>query len=142
LTEKEFISGWTRKIGKEGIKKFPDDFVGNMNLGEVELPGKTLFLGEEFFGTYEILTVDGNPFLQLKNHTKAKYIIYSNRLKPKIIKIPSLESEIKSAVSNYEDYLDGILKKIKQDYTKNFPDGKNSIASANEIFKILNLTRY
>jgi hypothetical protein len=142
LTEKEFISGWTKKIGKEGIKKFPDDFIVNKDLEEIELPGKTLILGEEFFGSYEILTIDGNPFLQLKSHTKAKYIIYSNRLKPKTIKIPLSEFEINSAVSNYEDYLDSILKEIKQDYTKNFPDGKNSIASANEIFKILNLTRY
>ena len=142
MTEKEFISGWTKKIEKEGIKKFPEDFIVNKDLEKIELPGKTLIIGEEFFGSYEILTIDGNPFLQLKNHTKAKYIVYSNRLKPKIILVPSSESEIKTAVSNYENYLDGILKEIKQDYTKNFPYGKNSIASANEIFKILNLTRY
>jgi hypothetical protein len=142
LTEKEFISGRAQKIKKEGIKNFPDDFIINLNTEAFELPGKTLVLGQEFFGSHEILTIDGNPFLQLNSYSKAKYIIYSNRLKPKIIRIPAFESDLNLAVSNYESYLDDILKKIKMDYINNFPDGKNSIASANEIFKILNLTRY
>ncbi len=142
MTEKEFISGWTKKIGEAGIKNFPDDFITNFITEEIELPGKTLVLGQEFFGSHEILTIDGTPFLQLNSFVKAKYLIYSNRLKPKFIRIPTNESEIKSAVSDYENYLDNILKEIKVDYNTKFPDGKNSVASANEIFRILNLTRY
>jgi hypothetical protein len=142
LTEKEFISGWTKKIEKEGIKNFPDDFITNLDKEAFELPGKTLVLGQEFFGSHEILTIDGNPFIQLSSHAKAKYLIYSNRLKPKSIMIPKNESEIKSVVSNYENYLDSMLKKIRADYNSNFPDGKNSVVTANEIFRILNLIRH
>jgi len=142
LTEKEFISGWIKKIEKEGIKKFPENFITNFDTEKIELPGMALVIGEEFFGSHEIFTVDGNSFLQLQSHIKAKYIVYSNRLKPKVIRIPASESDIKTAVSNYENYLDDILKEIKLDYEKIFPEGKNSILSANEIFKVLNLTRY
>ncbi len=142
MTEKEFISGWTKKIEEAGIKNFPDDFIENLTTKEFNLPGKALVIGQEFFGSYEILTIDGDSFLHVKSYIQAKYIIYANRLKPKIILIPLTESEIKTIVSNYENYLDEILKKIKLDYNKIFPDGKNSILSANEIFKILNLTRY
>ena len=142
MTEKEFISGWINKIGKTGIKDFPDDFIINFITEEIELPGKTLVLGQEFFGSHEILTIDGTPFLQLSSFDKAKYLIYSNRLKPKFIHIPTKNSEIKLAVSDYENYLDNFLKEINADYNIKFPDGKNSVVSANEIFRILNLTRY
>lgn len=142
MTEKEFISGWTKKIAEAGIKNFPDDFIKDLSTEVFKLPGKTLVIGQEFFGSHEILTIDGDSFLQVSSYSKAKYIVYANRLKPKIIKIPLLVSEIKTIVSNYEIYLDGILKEIKIDYNKIFPDGKNSIMSVNEIFKILNLNRY
>jgi hypothetical protein len=76
------------------------------------------------------------------SHTHAKYIIYSNRSRPAKIFIPQKEAEIKSAVEKYESYLDQLIKQIELNYKKTFPGGKDSALLTNNIFKILNLTRY
>ena len=77
------------------------------------MPGKALVIGGSFFGSLEILTTDGNLFLHVDSHLKAKYIIYSNRNRPLKISIPEKESEIKSAVEKYENYLDQLIKQLK-----------------------------
>ena len=142
MTEKDFISSWIEKIKAEGIKSFPDEFIDSKDFEEVALPGKTLIIGQEFFGSYEILSVDGSLVLHAENHTKAKFVIYANRMKPKKIKIPKGEKILKASVSSYEEYLDGFIKKIETDYRKNFPGIKNSGDVTNGILRILNLTRY
>ena len=142
MTEKEFISGWTNKISNEGIKTFPGEFINKSDNVIVKLPGKALVIGKEFFGSFEILTVDGSPVLHADSHVKAKYIIYANRMKPGEIIVPKDENGIKQSVTLYENYLDEFIKLIGIDYKKNFPGGKNSISVVNEIFKMLNLIRY
>ncbi len=142
MTEKEFISSWTSRINSEGIKYFPDDFIQLNEFDEVGLPGKALVIGQEFFGSYEILSIDGSLILQAENHSKAKYIIYANRLKPAKIKIPKQEKIVKDSVLKYEEYLDGIIKKIEADYKKNFPASKTYGDVTNNILRMLNLTRY
>ena len=109
MTEKEFTSSWTSKIISEGIKSFPDDFCRLNEFDEVTLPGKVLVIGQEFFGSYEILNVDGSLVLHAYNHSKAKFIIYSNRLKPLTIKVPKEEKVIKDSVSKYEDYFESCI---------------------------------
>ena len=141
MTEKEFISSWTEKLSDGNLKNFPGDFIESYDSSKIELPGKPLVIGEEFFGSYEVLTVDGNPVMQVESNEKAKYIIYANRLKPGSIIIPNDDGEIKKAVINYSRYLDSIIKEIESDYRKNFPSGVNSVSAVNDIFRILNLTR-
>jgi hypothetical protein len=111
-------------------------------LQDITLPGKALVIGGSFFGSIEILTTDGSVFMNVENHLKAKFIIYSNRNRPVKITIPEKEPEIKSAVEKYENYLDQLIKQIESDYKKSFPGGKESASLINNIFKILNLTRY
>ncbi|MGA7722331.1 MAG: hypothetical protein WCA84_14265 [Ignavibacteriaceae bacterium] len=106
------------------------------------MPGKALIIGGSFFGSFEILTTDGIVFLHADSQLKAKYIIYSNRNKPSKIIIPDKEPEIKDAVENYAKYLDELIIRIELDYKKCFPAGKGSTLLVNNIFKILNLTRY
>ncbi len=142
MTEKEFISEWINKISKEQTKKFPDDFINFKNANEIELPKKTLVIGQQFFGSFEVITVNGTLVLHAESHDKAKYIIYANKEKPAKIKIPQEESEIKKAVSEYEKYLDSIIKQIETDYKKKFPGMKNSAGVVNEIFRVSNFTRY
>ena len=141
MNEKEFVSNKTKELVEIGLKSFPDDFMETESTYELELPGKTLVMGEEFFGAYEILTIDGTLVLQAENLDKAKYIIYSNRTKPKNIVIPKEETEIKSSISKYRSYLDSLIKKIESDYKKQFPGEKNFNLVTNEIFKLLNLSR-
>lgn len=142
MTEKDFISSWTEKLKSEVIKSFPDDFIQVKEYDEEILPGKTLVIGQEFFGSYEILSIDGSLVFQAPNYAKAKFIIYSNRQKPSIVKIPKKDTDIKTSINKYEEYLDSILKRIEIDYKKNFPGSKNSNEVINNILRILNLIRY
>lgn len=142
MTKKEFISTWINKISDDGIKLFPSEFTFNENLVSLKLPGKTLVIGEKLFGFFEILTTDGTPVLNVSDHSKAKYIIYSNRTKPVEILIPQDDASIKESVSKYENYLDEIIRQIENDYKRNFPVDKNSSNTVNGIFKLLNLVRY
>lgn len=142
MKEKEFISKWTSSLTNDGIKNFPEDFLANEELNEIALPGKTLITGKEFFGSYEVLTVDGAAVLQAESQSKAKYIAYSSRSKKTVLKIPQKEEEIRSVVSKYENYLDSLIKEIESDYRKSFPGEKRSNTMINEIFRVLNLNRY
>lgn len=141
MTEKEFIAGWAAKLKTEQIKKFPDEFISEGALRHLELPGKPLVIGEEFFGAYEILTIDGNAVYQASNHDEAKYIIYANRDKAASVNIPEKGDSIKAANIKYEQYLDSIIRKIDADYKKSFP-AMPSASAVNEIFRTLNLVRY
>ena len=142
MKEKEFISKWTTSISENGIRKFPDDFPVEGAFENIELPGKSLVIGEEFFGNFEVLTIDGTAVLQADNQSKAKYIVYSSRNKITSLKIPKNPDDVKTSVSKYENYLDSIIKDIDADYKRTFPGEKRGNALVNEIFRVLNLNRY
>ncbi len=141
MTRKEFISAWLSKITNDGIQQFSSAFIPANNTEVLNLPAKTLIIGEEFFGTFEIIATDGTPVLNADSYAKAKYIIYANRTKPGKILIPKDNLQLKAAISKYENYLDEIIKKIVEGYKKDFPGDKNAGAAVNEIFKLLNLVR-
>ncbi|RPI74104.1 MAG: hypothetical protein EHM47_04490 [Ignavibacteriales bacterium] len=140
MSEKEFISSWISRLTSEGIKNFPRDFIAANNFEKINLPGKTLLIGEKFFDRYEIITPDGASVIHVNNYTAAKFILYANRNKPDSILMPD-EIEIQKAVHSYEPYIDSIIKRIEKDYKKVFPDDKNSKMIVNEIFRQLNIVR-
>ena len=142
MTEKEFISQYINKHYKTSSKIFPDDFTNLTDTEKLELPQKTLVLGNEFFGVVEILTTEGTPVLQAENIHKAKYIVYANLNRSGNIIIPKSEYEIKTAVENYEKYLDWILLDIEEELKKKLPDSRNLHSVTNEIFLKLNLVHY
>ncbi|MGA7837456.1 MAG: hypothetical protein WB996_05775 [Ignavibacteriaceae bacterium] len=142
MKEKEFITKWTTSLTEDGIRKFPDDFTKESKVEKIELPGKSLVIGEEFFGSFEVLTIDGTAVMQADSQSKAKFIVYSSRNKITKLNIPENPEEVKSSVSNYENYLDTIIKEIEADYKKTFPGEKRGNALVNEIFRVLNLNRY
>jgi hypothetical protein len=141
MNEKEFISSWVSKLASDGIKNFPADFITIKNYSELKVPCKTLLIGEEFFGKYEIITPDGNSILHVNSYPNAKFILYANRNTPEIILIPSSEVELNKAVQMYESHLDSIIKDIEIAYKKTFPEEKNSKSVVKEIFRQLNLVR-
>lgn len=142
MNEKDFIMQYVEKIITEGIKNFPDDFISTDKLQKVKLPGKALHLGEEFFGSFEILNSDGESILQVNDYNRAKYLIYSNKNLPAEILIPGDEDEIKKSVKKYELYLDNIIKDIRSTLSKTDIGTKHSSKIISEIFRILNLVRY
>ena len=140
--EKEFITKTVEALTKKGIKIFPDEFLSSVETKTISVPSKTLIMGEEFFGSYEILSADRKVVHQASTYSEAKYLVYASRKKAAEINIPLTEDEIKQAVLQYEKYLDSIMKEIVSLYKKNFPEGKNSLFVMNEILMILNLVRY
>ncbi|PIW70522.1 MAG: hypothetical protein COW08_01385 [Ignavibacteriales bacterium CG12_big_fil_rev_8_21_14_0_65_30_8] len=142
MTEKEFINKWKTGISLEGIKNFPSDFFTTQDCTEYSLDEKTLMIGEEFFGKYEILDAKGNVFLQVNDYLQAKYLVYSSRNKVKKVNMPNNNSELKNMITEYEKYLDSLLIKIQNDYKKIFHSTTNLHKVTNEIFHSLNLTRY
>lgn len=146
LTEKEFVLKWNSKLADEGFKVFPDDFIDlsdtSFEKKNLELPNKTLVLGSEFFGEYEVNTIDGKSIYRAPYFEEAKYIIYTCRMKPSNILIPQDPKVLKKSVKDYEMYLDGIIKKINDDYKKSFPESKNVHQMVNDIFRVNNIVRY
>jgi hypothetical protein len=142
VSEKEFIADWITKLSVSMLKIFPDDFLSTDLVHRVELPGKSLLIGNEFFGAFEILTTDGKSFLQAESYVIAKFYVYSNRNKERVINIPDNNQDINEAVAAYEEYLDEIIKKIEKSFKKEFPDSKMCDAAINDIFRSLNINRY
>jgi len=142
VTEKEFITQYIKKHSETSSKIFPHDFTNLTDTEKLEMPHKTLVLGNEFFGTVEILTTEGTSILQAESIYKAKYIVYANLNRSGNIIIPISEYEIKTAVENYEKYLDWILLDIEEELKTNLPDSRNLHSVTNEIFLKLNLIRY
>lgn len=146
MSEKEFVLDWCHKLEEEGFKVFPDEFIdlsdNSFEKKNVELPNKTLVLGDEFFGAYEVHSVEGKSVYQAPTLEEAKFIIYASRMKPSNILIPQDSKVLKNALKNYENYLDFIIKKIRDDYRKCFPDSKNVNQAVNDIFRVCNIVRY
>ena len=142
MNEKEFINKWKTELSSEGLKVFPNDFLSKENCNEYDLKGKSLIVGEEFFGNYEILDIEGNVFLQVDDYYQAKYLVYSSRNKVHNVEMPNDISNLNNVLTEYEKYLDSILIKIQNDYKKTFRSNLNLHSVTNEIFHSLNLTRY
>ena len=141
MNEKEFSISWIEKISHRLLRSFPDDFINTKEVENINLPKVDLLLGAELFGNYDIVDTKGNSILIVDDYFKAKYIIYSNRLKPQSIEIPRSEQEIMNLVKAYEVHLDSLLKQIESDYNAKFPKSKNHLQLINEMFSCLNIKR-
>lgn len=141
MDEKNFIAAWIQTLNSESIKSFPKDFnvVGECKI--YNLPRRGLLIGKEFFGEFELLDAEGTAVLRVDSYEKAKFIIYANKNKPDSVYVPHNNSATKEINIKYEMYLDSIIKRIDQDYKKNFPGLKNFAVLLDQIFKHLNLTR-
>ena len=140
MNEKDFINSWIEKI-ESNFQKFPNDYVSDIETENYDMPGKTIALGSELFGQFELVDLDGNPVLQTDDYNFIKYLLYSNRLKPTAIPKPKNNSEIANVVKEYEIQLDSIMKEIKSDLAKLLPTS-DFLRITNQIFSALNLQRY
>ncbi|MBN1638639.1 MAG: hypothetical protein JW866_06720 [Ignavibacteriales bacterium] len=141
MNEKDFVNNWIENIQDE-LKIFPDDFLEKIKITSFSMPGKLLILGNEIFGGYEILTVDKEVFYLTDDFNSAKYILYANRNLPKEIKIPIEKVDLINTVQNYENHLDEIFKKLRDDFKNTFPESQILQHIFTEIMNKLNLHRY
>ncbi len=142
MNEKLFIDNWVSKIQSDGVKHFPFYFINESQLDIITIPIKTLVIGQEFFGAYEIITTSGEQVFQASTIDEAKFIVYSSKQRNGKAYIPKDKSIISKIVSEYNKYLDELIDSVKVDYKKLFSDGKNFLNVSNEIFQKLNLIRY
>lgn len=141
METKKFIADNVTRLLAEGLKNFPEDFLGGVDTEEMYLPVKSLIMGDELFGAYEIFTSDGEPVCIVQSYEKGKYIVYAGRAKTGKILIPKNEVEIINVLSRYNSYLDSIIKEIAERYRLLFGEKKDPNEAINQIFKILNLIR-
>ncbi|MBU1099046.1 MAG: hypothetical protein KKA84_01485 [Bacteroidetes bacterium] len=141
MTEKEFIEISVTK-SRGSLPEFPGNFLSDVEVRSVDMPGKTIVLGQELFGSFEIIDSDGNVYFQVGSTLEAKYYLYSNRTKPSKISVPVKETDVISVVKKYENSIDQILQGLEKDFKKEFPGNKNFYQVSNQIFHMLNLQRY
>lgn len=142
MTIREFEKTWEKRILKDYLRSFPDEYIDKSGGHEVTMPGKTLTMGSELFGSHEVVDSEGIAHFTVPNYLEAKYIVYANRTLPPNIIVPDNEDELNEAVKEYENFLDTLLKRIESDFKSEFPDSKESVAVTNRIFSSLNLQRY
>ena len=140
MTEKEFQNNWRDKL-KENLKEFPNDFLSSESTEELVLPPKPLIIANELFGNYEISDLDDNVVCTSDNYYKVKYILYANRNRPSILKIPKDLAEIEKLIKLYEKSVDSILKEMNDEFKKLFPTSKSFAALSNSVLTSLNLKR-
>jgi hypothetical protein len=142
MSEKEFVKSCILQIPEFILKKFPAEFIGNATTRKMKMPGRSLILGSELFGTYEIINAEGSVEFHVPSLAEAKYILYANRTHSKEIEIPIDEVEVEKAVKNYEKHLDSILTTIEEDFKRHLPKSKGFHRVSNQVFKSLNLIRF
>jgi hypothetical protein len=142
VTTKEFISLYLKKHTEAGEKIFPDDFTVLSSAKFITLPYKSLVIGNDLFGKIEILSTDGATVYQADDIYEAKYLIYAKKYSDDNVAIPANNNDVKTAVLEYEKYLDLILEDIKEKLMQNLIDPANLHTISNEIFMKLNLVRY
>ena len=142
MNEKEFIEKIYNKILTSDLRKFPADFLDPNLLIKISVPVKTLVLGNEFFGKYEIITTDGAQVYQADALNEAKFFIYSSAERNGSAYLPEDKTLINKTIEEYHQYLDNIIRLIKSEYKKAFPDGKDVLSISNKIFQKLNFVRY
>lgn len=142
MTEKEFIQNIVEEYHKIKLKKFPDDFIENIECKVIHIPNKILIIGENFFDNYVISTVDGNIVYAASTYEEAKYIVYASRNKVDKVLIPKDFEKMKLVLVDYEKYIDSIIYKISSEYNVQFPKQDNLNNIVNDVMRILNLVRY
>jgi hypothetical protein len=140
MTEKEFAQNWIEKI-KDGLKSFPDEFLGKVECQTITLPGTVLFLPPPFFNCYQVTNDSGETIYSTDDHFKAKYILYANRSKPTQLKIPVTDLNVYETVRDYEKHLDKFLKDMEKDFKQTFPASKGFKRISIQVFNSLNLVR-
>ncbi len=141
MTEKEFIQKWVNKFTAELEKSFPQDFLPDTETNVFQNNGRRLIVGSEFFGALELIDSNGQTVLTTDSFDEIKYYVYASRTKPQSFPVPKDKSELKSAVKNYEAFLDEFLKMIFDDFKTLFPDSPNFNRVSGKIFLSLDLQR-
>ncbi|MDP2931898.1 MAG: hypothetical protein Q8O05_05310, partial [Chloroflexota bacterium] len=126
---------------KEGIKKFPDDFLNKklkpQDCISVAVPDAPLKLGNYFMGEQEVVS-EGFSY-QAPSLAAAKYIIYARKPAEYIVCLPNDEIVVTKAVTDYERYLKELFQKLNQELLNRLLDHRQAETLSRRIFQELGL---
>ena len=90
----------------DGVKKFPDDFLDSkekIKFREINVPGTILQLDP--YSRDIVISPKGYFRYKAKNPPEAVYILYSNHIRQKSIKVPEDNLTVFKSVKSYEKYI-------------------------------------
>ena len=129
------------ELVQSGIKKFPDDFLSTklkpQDCASVSVPDVPLRLGHYFMGQQEV-TGEGYNFTA-RSLEAAKYIIYAHKPDEYIVCLPNDDIVATKAVTEYEQYLKELFKKLNTEILNRTFDHKQAESISNRIFQELGL---
>jgi len=109
--DKELIQIVIREVLPHKPKNFPIDFINNYKeLIDLEVPGTKLSINT--YSKTLVTSPRGYFKYKARNPSEAKYIVYTNKIGQKRIKIPKDNYLIFKAVKSYEKYTTNIIKKL------------------------------
>ncbi|MCX7920305.1 MAG: winged helix-turn-helix domain-containing protein [bacterium] len=141
--QNDFSSLVTQLINEvfpEGGKNFPDDFLDSkeeIKFREINVPGTELIL--ERNSRVIIVSPKGYFRYKAKNPPEALYILYSDHINRKIIKIPENNLIIFKAVKSYEKYIRDAQSKLFERFLELTNDETKSEELTKQVIKKLNL---
>lgn len=138
----DLISQVINEILPDGTKKFPDDFLDckeKIKFQEITVPGTILQLDK--YSRETVVSPKGYFRYKAKNPPKALYIIYSNRLGQRSIKIPNDNLIVFKAVKSYEKYVSDLESKFFERLLELTYDETKAENLTREILQKLNLKK-
>jgi hypothetical protein len=132
---KEFLSE------VEGIKTFPEDFLGefveNKEMLDIAVPGTPLQIDSN--SQTIVISTSGHFSYEAKNPPEAKYIIYTHKIGQRNIKIPNDNRTVFKAVTSYEKYCQEIREQSYAFFLERTNDEDMAKLLTKEVEQKLNL---
>lgn len=129
------------ELVQSGIKQFPDDFLVDklkpQDYTGVPVPNVPLKLGHYFLGQQDVIGEGFN--YTARSLAAAKYIIYAHKPDEYIVYLPDDDIVVTKAVTEYEQYLKELLKKLNQEILNRTFDHKLAESISKRIFEELGL---
>jgi len=107
--DQELIQMVIEEVLPSGLKNFPDDFlIDDTEFYEIKVPGTELHINPH---SKTLVTSPKGYFrYQAKNPPEAKYIVYSNKVGQKKIRIPKDNFTVFKVITSYEKYVTDLIK--------------------------------
>jgi len=141
-SDEELISLIIEEIVPSGPKRFPHDFLENIDSTDfykVNLPGIHLRLAPHSKTT--IISLKGYFRYPAKNPSEAKYILYSYTIGSKSVKIPKDNLALFKSVVRYEKYCDDVTCRAFELFLDFTYDEDKAEALTREVARRLELKR-
>ncbi|MCM8768082.1 MAG: winged helix-turn-helix domain-containing protein [Candidatus Omnitrophica bacterium] len=137
--QSDLVSQAINELLADGIKKFPEDFLDckETRFQEITVPGTILQLDRYYKDT--IVSPKGYFRYKAKNPSEALYILYSNHLGQKTIKIPADNLIVFKTVKSYEKYIRNLQSKLFEKFLELTSDETKSEVLTNNALEKLDL---